>query len=98
MAHSDKNRVKKYEEEALPMCTSWITSRRMVYIAFFLHGIAQLFSSNAVTNSSSFFIKHVSKSNLGFMVMDYLFVVLTTARLLFLLVSNYLLSWVIFVE
>lgn len=71
-----------------------LTNRTGLYSMLFLHGIAQLFSSNAITNSSSFFMRHVQASNMGFLVMDYLFVILTFSRLVFLIFSSYFLSWV----
>jgi hypothetical protein len=86
--------LQHHDKEVTTKWTALFVQRRVIYMVFFLHGIAQLFSSNAITNSSSFFLKHVSKSNMGFMMMDYLFVVLTTARLLFLIISNCVVSWV----
>jgi hypothetical protein len=69
--------------------TSYLYSPSFLYFLFFVHGIAQSFGSNVVSNSLSFFSERLKGSSHGFVVIDYIFVILTTVRLVSLFLTSY---------
>lgn len=80
------------KQESVTLVKAAISST-FLYVIVFSQGLAQLFSSNAIMNSSHFFMSRVSSTGHGYLVMDYVLVILCSAKFFFLILSSFLFQY-----